>query len=102
MFRRVEQTGVPASVIDVAHESKNTASRLSWYPMVFLPGSPVIAKDMSKSLKHYVSQGVTRVVSDTWPSADQDERTLQFPGLNTPEVENHQPRGISLGMGMMV
>jgi hypothetical protein len=102
LFRLVEQAGVQAGVIDVDHEPKTLAKRLSKHPIVFIPGSPIVAKETSIALKKYVADGGTLVVSGPWPSVDQTGRPLAFLGLESPEPTEGKPLTVVLGKGAVV
>jgi hypothetical protein len=90
LFRLVEQAGVQPGVIDVLHDAKP----LSDYPLVFLPGSPVVSRAASGALKRYVQQGGVLVVSGAWPSVDETGRSMRFLGLSKP--------GGKLGKGSVI
>ncbi len=90
LFRLIEQAGVQPGVIDVRHD----AQPLSAYPLVFLPGSPVVSRATNTALKRYVQRGGVLVVSGVWPSLDETGRALRFLGLSKP--------GGKLGKGAVV
>jgi hypothetical protein len=51
LFRLVEENGMQAAAIDTVHSTK----ALSNYPLVFIPGSPVIASVTNKALLNTAS-----------------------------------------------
>ena len=104
LFRLIEQTGVQAGVIDIAHadEKKNANEQLKKYPVIFLPGSPIVVKSTSKSLTKYVDHGGTLVVTGTWPSVDEAGKELKFLGIPTPDVTDNQARATNMGKGKVI
>jgi hypothetical protein len=90
LFRLIEQAGVQPGVIDVRHD----AGPLRGYPLVFLPGSPVVSRAANTALKRYVQRGGVLVVTGVWPSVDDLGRPLRFLGL--------PKRGGKIGKGSVV
>lgn len=74
LFRLVEQCGVQADAVDIAHSS----DRLRRYRLAFLPGSPVMAAAALKRLSKYVRDGGTLVVSGPIPARDERGKPISF------------------------
>ncbi len=80
LFRLVEENGMQAAAVDPAHSSKS----LSNYPLVFLPGSPVIGGVTNRALLAYVRKGGALAVTGPWPTRDERGRLVKFLGLAKP------------------
>lgn len=74
LFRLVEQSGMQAAAVDIIHSPEN----LSAYPVVFLPGSPVIEELALKALEHYVKCGGKLVVSGPLPVRNERGECIEF------------------------
>ena len=80
LFRLVEENGMQAAAMDTMHSAK----ALTEYPLVFLPGSPVIHTVTNRVLRRYVREGGTVAVTGPWPGRDECGRTTSFLGLAAP------------------
>ncbi|MHB1156471.1 MAG: beta-galactosidase [Phycisphaerales bacterium] len=94
LFRLVEHAGVQPAAIDILHDP----TPLRNYPLVMLPGSPLIDTHANDALTQYVTAGGTLLVSGPWPTLDQDGRPLRFldasqPASQSPGVELKIGRG---------
>jgi len=97
LFRLVEEAGVQADAVDIMHDS----SALARYPLVLLPGSPVIESLSDAALRAYVENGGTLLVSGPLPSVDEAGRPLRFLGIAAPAGATPCTR-IPVGKGTLV
>jgi hypothetical protein len=67
LFRLVEECGYQADSIDIVHSAK----RLKNYPLLFLPGAPLIEKSANKALEDYVRGGGVLVLSGNVPQINE-------------------------------
>jgi beta-galactosidase GanA len=96
LFRLVEQNGMQAAAIDTVHSAK----ALARYPLVFLPGSPVVSRATERALRACVQRGGALVVTGPWPGRDERGRTLKFLGLTAPGRRTELQR--RLGKGTLI
>jgi hypothetical protein len=94
LFRLVEENGMQAAAVDTVHSNKT----LSKYPLVFLPGSPVISGVTNKSLQAYVRKGGTVAVTGPWPTRDERGRLVKFMGLAKPGRQAELRKRIGKGL----
>jgi beta-galactosidase GanA len=80
LFRLVEENGMQAAAVDTVHSSKT----LLQYPLVFLPGSPMLSSVTNRALLAYVKKGGVLVVTGSWPMRDERGRLSKFLGLAKP------------------
>jgi hypothetical protein len=93
LFRLVEENGMQAAAVDTVHSCKT----LSKYPLVFLPGSPVIGGVTNKSLLAYVRKGGVVAVTGPWPARDERGRAVKFLGLPAPGKKTELCKRIGKG-----
>jgi beta-galactosidase len=97
LFRLVEQAGAQAGVVDVMHSPQ----RLRNYPLVFLPGSPVIEEAAGRALRDYARKGGALVLSGPWPTRNQAGRPLKFLGLPRPDGDR-PVESVRIGSGRLI
>jgi len=97
LFRLVEQAGVQPAVIDPTCNS----GELEAYPLVFLPGGPVVSESTSRCLEEYVSRGGALVVRGPWPGRNEYGREFSFLNIEKPRA-NDWPCSAKLGDGEVV
>jgi hypothetical protein len=83
-----------AAAIDTVHSAK----ALVRYPLVFLPGSPVIGTVTNKALLAYARRGGVVAVTGPWPIRDERGRSLKFLGLTKPARKIELQKRIGEGM----
>ncbi|MEI7881117.1 MAG: alpha-amylase family protein [bacterium] len=93
LFRLVEENGMQAAVVDTVHSAK----ALTKYPLVFLPGSPLIGAVTNKALLNYVRGGGTLVVTGPWATRDGRGRAVKFMGLSAPGRKTELRKRIGKG-----
>jgi hypothetical protein len=93
LFRLVEESGMQAAAIDTVHSTK----ALSIYPLVFLPGSPVISEATNRALLAYARKGGVVVVTGPWPNRDERGRLVKFLGMDKPGRQTELQRRIGTG-----
>ncbi len=93
LFRLVEENGMQAAAVDTLHSSK----ALSGYPLVFLPGSPVVGSVTQRALLAYVKRGGALVVTGPWPTRNETGRTVKFLGLAAPGKKSALQKRIGKG-----
>jgi hypothetical protein len=93
LFRLVEENGMQAAAIDTVHSSKALAN----YPLVFLPGSPVISNVTNRALLAYVRKGGVVVVTGPWPNRDERGRSVKFMGVARPGKQAQLRKRIGKG-----
>lgn len=80
LFRLIEENGYQAGVVDILHDAK----RLAAYPVVFVPGSPVMERAAARALAAYLKRGGIGVMTGAWPSRDETGRAHRFLGRAAP------------------
>jgi hypothetical protein len=93
LFRLVEQNGMQAAAVDTMHSAKSLAS----FPLVFLPGSPVIGAATNKALMNYVRAGGALLVTGPWPTRDERGRLVKFLGVAAPGRKTELRKRIGKG-----
>jgi beta-galactosidase len=81
LFRLIEENGYQAGVVDILHSPK----RLQGYPLVFLPGSPVIERAAMRAIASYLKRGGVVVLTGAWPTRDERGKPLAFLGRRAPQ-----------------
>jgi len=77
LFRIIEECGYQAGAIDIVHSTKN----LGKYPLLFLPGAPLIEKHAVKALESYIKDGGILVLSGCLPEIDERGNVVKFLGV---------------------
>jgi beta-galactosidase len=80
LFRLVEQAGCQPGVVDILAKPE----RAKAFPVLFMPGSPVVEMAASRALRAYVSRGGVLVLSGAWPSRNERGGAVRFLGLGKP------------------
>jgi len=93
LFRLVEENGMQAAAIDTVHSAKALAN----YPLVFLPGSPMIGEVTNRALLAYVRKGGVVVLTGPWPVRDERGRSVKFMGLAKPDRQTELRKQIGKG-----
>jgi beta-galactosidase len=96
LFRLVEENGMQAAVVDTVHSAK----ALMNFPLVFLPGSPVIGSATHRALWAYVRKGGVVAVTGPWPVCDERGRTVKFLGLAKPNRKTELRK--RMGKGLLI
>ena len=94
LFRLVEENGMQAAAVDPTHSAKGLAN----YPLVFLPGSPVIGTATHRALFSYITGGGTLVVTGPWPARDERGQPVKFLRLASPGKKQALKKRIGKGM----
>ena len=97
LLRLVEESGVQPAAVDVMHD----AGPLAAYPLVLVPGSPVMEEEASRRLRRHVEQGGALVLSGPWPKRSERGRPLKFLGLDEPRAAAPVVE-VALGLGKLV
>ena len=97
LFRLIEENGMQAAAVDTVH----AAGGLQAYPLVFLPGSPVIDAATHRAVRAYLRAGGTLVVTGPLPTRDATGRALRFLGL-APRKGVAKPATRRMGKGTLV
>lgn len=97
LFRLIEENGLQAGAVDILA----APAKLAAYPLVFLPGSPMIEAAAAKALEGYVNQGGTLVISGAWPTLNENGGTLAFFGKDQPKVTGAKGEK-KLGKGALI
>jgi beta-galactosidase len=95
LFRLVEESGCQAGIIDILH----SPLRLNDYPLALLPGSPVVSRTASGSLREYVERGGVLTVSGPWPMLDETGSPIEFLSIKNPCAGKE---GMALGRGRVI
>jgi hypothetical protein len=82
LFRLVEQAGQQAGAIDLLHD----ASLLKSYPLVLMPGSPIISSKSNRALHDYLTTGGVVLLTGAWPVIDELGRHTTFAGTEKPDA----------------
>ncbi|MCM8777512.1 MAG: beta-galactosidase [Candidatus Omnitrophica bacterium] len=77
LFRIIEECGYQADAIDIVHSTKG----LKKYPLLFLPGAPLIERCVIKVLEDYVKGGGVLVLSGSFPEIDEKGHPVKFFGM---------------------
>lgn len=96
LFRLVEQAGYQANVVDIIHLGHVPTK----YPVIFIPGSPVIEMSAVKSLEEYITNGGIVVMSGSWPEINESGEEIKFIGLDQPNINDSCT--IEYGKGKLV
>lgn len=83
LFRLVEHVGCQAGVVDLLERPE----ALDGYRVAFLPGSPIIEREVNDRLLRWTASGGTLVVSGAWPQVDEAGRALCFLGVSGPGAQ---------------
>ncbi|MDD3927896.1 MAG: hypothetical protein PHT33_14695, partial [bacterium] len=94
LYRLVEEAGYQAGAVDIMH----APGKLNDYPVVFLPGSPVIERGAADELKAYVNGGGVLVISGPVPGRDEKGAPTSFPGKDLPAGNGE----IEMGRGRII
>jgi hypothetical protein len=97
LFRLIEQAGFQPGVIDVLAKPEE----LKRFPMVFMPGSPVVSAEGNRALLSYVKRGGVLVVSGPWPGRTEAGKAIKFLGLGKPRG-NKAVTETRIGKGRLV
>ncbi len=89
LFRLVEQNGAQAGAIDVLARP----AELKKYPLVLMPGSPVLESAAEEALSDYVRGGGVLIITGPWPSRDELGQQRGFFGQTAPQAR------VQLGAG---
>lgn len=79
LYRLAEHVGRQAAAIDVEYDDTPLTERQ--YPVVMVPGSPVMGTKTLNAVKSYVELGGVVILTGAWPARNETGQRISFCGL---------------------